>query len=134
MLASSHLIVLTEEGELALVRADPGAPQEITRFPAIEGKTWNHPAMSDGILLIRNIEEMASVAQAWGTFLLVSTPGAREAAPDEYERLGQPADQPERSGPGKSHSGHGKHWGWGPRTTAWAGGPLPGSAAHVVFQ
>jgi outer membrane protein assembly factor BamB len=60
MLASGHLIVLTEEGELALVRADPGAHQEITRFPAIEGRTWNHPAMSDGILLVRNIEEMAA--------------------------------------------------------------------------
>jgi outer membrane protein assembly factor BamB len=60
MLASGHLIVLTEQGELALVRADPQAHQEITRFPAIEGKTWNHPAMSDGILLIRNIEEMAA--------------------------------------------------------------------------
>jgi outer membrane protein assembly factor BamB len=60
MLASGHLIVLTEEGELALVRADPASHQEITRFPAIEGKTWNHPAISDGILLIRNIEEMAA--------------------------------------------------------------------------
>jgi outer membrane protein assembly factor BamB len=60
ILASGHLIVLTEEGELALVRADPDAHQEITRFPAIDGKTWNHPAMSDGVLLIRNIEEMAA--------------------------------------------------------------------------
>jgi hypothetical protein len=57
---SGHLIVLTEEGELALVRADPTSYQEMTRFPAIEGKMWNHPAMSDGILLIRNIEEMAA--------------------------------------------------------------------------
>jgi outer membrane protein assembly factor BamB len=60
MLASGHLIVLTEQGELALVRADPKAHQEITRFPAIEGKTYNHPAMSDGILLVRNSEEMAA--------------------------------------------------------------------------
>ena len=60
MLASGHLIVLTEQGELALVRADPKAHQEITRFPAIEGKTWNHPAISDGILLVRNIDEMAA--------------------------------------------------------------------------
>jgi outer membrane protein assembly factor BamB len=67
MLASGHLIVLTEEGELALVRADPNAHQEITRFPAIGGKTWNHPAMSDGILLIRNIEEMAAFDLTKGT-------------------------------------------------------------------
>ena len=67
MLASGHLIVLTEQGELALVRADPKAHQEITRFPAIEGKTWNHPAMSDGILLVRNIEEMAAFDLTKGT-------------------------------------------------------------------
>jgi outer membrane protein assembly factor BamB len=60
MLASGHLIVLTEDGELALVRADPASHQEITRFPAIEGKTWNHPAMSEGLLLIRNVQEMAA--------------------------------------------------------------------------
>lgn len=52
--------MLTEQGELALVRADPKSHQETTRFPAIDGKTWNHPAMSDGILLIRNVEEMAA--------------------------------------------------------------------------
>jgi outer membrane protein assembly factor BamB len=67
MLASGHLIVLTEEGELALVRADPNAHQEIARFPAIEGRTWNHPAISDGILLIRNFEEMAAFDLAKGT-------------------------------------------------------------------
>jgi outer membrane protein assembly factor BamB len=67
MLASGHLIVLTEEGELALVRADPKAHQEITRFPAIAGKTWNHPAMSNGILLIRNVEEMAAFDLTKGT-------------------------------------------------------------------
>ena len=61
MLASGHLIVLTEQGELALVRADPGSHQELARFPAIEGKTWNHPAISDGILLIRNLNEMAAL-------------------------------------------------------------------------
>jgi outer membrane protein assembly factor BamB len=61
MLASGHLIVLTEQGELAAVRADPGGHQELARFPVIEGKTWNHPAISDGILLIRNLNEMAAL-------------------------------------------------------------------------
>ena len=60
MLASGHLIVPTEQGELALVRATPESHQELARFTAIEGQTYNHPAMSDGILLIRNTEEMAA--------------------------------------------------------------------------
>ena len=60
MLASGHIVVLTESGELALVRATPERHQELVRFQAIEGKTWNHPAIVDGILLIRNLQEMAA--------------------------------------------------------------------------
>jgi outer membrane protein assembly factor BamB len=60
LLASGHLIVLTEGGDLALVRATPERHEELVRFPAIEGKTWNHPAMSDGYLLVRNLNEMAA--------------------------------------------------------------------------
>ena len=59
MLAAGHLIVLTEEGELVLVRANPESHVELVRSPAIEGKTWNHPAITDGVLLVRNINEMA---------------------------------------------------------------------------
>ena len=60
MLAGGHLIVVTEDGELALVRATPESHQEVVRFPAIEGQTWNHPAIVDGLLLIRNMNEMAA--------------------------------------------------------------------------
>lgn len=55
-----HLIVLSEEGELVLLRATPERHDELARFPAISGKTWNHPALADGILLVRNTTEMAA--------------------------------------------------------------------------
>ena len=60
LLAGSNLIVLTEDGDLALVRANPDRHQEITRFPVLEGKTWNVPALSGGYLLVRNLAEMAA--------------------------------------------------------------------------
>jgi outer membrane protein assembly factor BamB len=60
VLASGHLIVLTEDGNIALVVATPERHVEKVRFPALEGKTWNHPAMSDGYLLVRNLAEMAA--------------------------------------------------------------------------
>jgi outer membrane protein assembly factor BamB len=59
LLAGGYLVVLTEQGELVLVRATPESHQELARFQAIEGKTWNIPAIDNGLLLVRNAEEMA---------------------------------------------------------------------------
>lgn len=60
LFASGHLVVLTEEGDVALVRATPEKYQEVARFSALKGKTWNIPAISDGLLLVRNEVEMAA--------------------------------------------------------------------------
>ncbi|MCA1616174.1 MAG: PQQ-like beta-propeller repeat protein [Acidobacteria bacterium] len=60
LLASGHLIITTETGEIALVKADPAAFAEIARFPALEGQTWNVPAIANGRLLVRNATQMAS--------------------------------------------------------------------------
>lgn len=53
------LLVLAESGEVVLLAANPDRHEELARFQAIEGKTWNHPAIAHGRLYVRNAEEMA---------------------------------------------------------------------------
>ncbi len=58
LLADSNLIlVVTEPGELVLLRTNPEKLEELAKIPAMDGKTWNHPVVVGNKLYLRNAEE-----------------------------------------------------------------------------
>lgn len=59
ILAGDQLIITSDTGELALVKATPDSHQEVAKFAALEGRTWNYPAIANGKLLVRNASQMA---------------------------------------------------------------------------
>ncbi len=60
LFADGHLVLLTERGDIVLVRATPEGHDEVDRFSALSGKTWNVPTIADGTLFVRNTTEMAA--------------------------------------------------------------------------
>jgi outer membrane protein assembly factor BamB len=59
LLVDDKILIQAETGEVVLMQVDPTKPVELTRFQAIEGKTWNNPALSGHRLLVRNDHEAA---------------------------------------------------------------------------
>jgi outer membrane protein assembly factor BamB len=59
LLVGDRILILAESGEVVLVEANPKEFHELARFPAIEGKTWNHPVLCRDHLYVRNAEQAA---------------------------------------------------------------------------
>ena len=54
LLIGEVLLIQAESGEVVLVEAKPGEFKELSRFTAFTEKTWNSPALSGRLLLVRN--------------------------------------------------------------------------------
>jgi outer membrane protein assembly factor BamB len=59
LLVGDAIVVLSEAGEIILVEASPTKYRELASLQAIEGVTWNNPALSGPLLLVRSGEQAA---------------------------------------------------------------------------
>ena len=59
ILVGEHLIVLSDDGRLVIVEAQPNAYVELTNVQAVSGKCWSTPAYNDGLVYVRSTVEGA---------------------------------------------------------------------------
>ena len=59
---TGQLLVAAENGDVVLLDADPGRHVELARIPVLDGKTWNHPIVAEGRLVVRNGAEAVSLS------------------------------------------------------------------------
>ncbi|MEM8931158.1 MAG: PQQ-binding-like beta-propeller repeat protein [Acidobacteriota bacterium] len=55
-----RLVVLADDGVLALVAADPVAYRELGRVRATTGKAWTEPSLIDRMLVVRDLDELVA--------------------------------------------------------------------------
>ena len=65
--ADGQLIVLGEQGNLALVEATPSGYREKGSAQILRGRAWTMPSLADGRLFLRNHSEMVSLDLRGGT-------------------------------------------------------------------
>ncbi|MEM8954642.1 MAG: PQQ-binding-like beta-propeller repeat protein [Verrucomicrobiota bacterium] len=57
ILVGDILLIQGERGFVSLVSASPEGYEELARLDAMDGKTWNYPALAGSYLLVRNDQE-----------------------------------------------------------------------------
>ena len=57
---SGLLLIAAEDGRVVLLRAEGNESVEVASFPALTGKTWNHPVVVGDRLYVRNSQEAAA--------------------------------------------------------------------------
>ena len=57
LLVGDDYLLMSESGELVLLRPTPESPNELARFKVFDSKTWNPIALSGDLLLVRNDQE-----------------------------------------------------------------------------
>ncbi|MCH8215418.1 MAG: PQQ-like beta-propeller repeat protein [Planctomycetes bacterium] len=57
--SGGQLLVISEQGELVLLRASPDSFSELGRHKVLSGRTWNHPVVVGNRLYVRNGVEAA---------------------------------------------------------------------------
>ncbi len=59
--ADRHLYVLGGSGNLGLVEATPTGFELKSRFEILDSKTWTMPSLADGVLYVRDFEELVAL-------------------------------------------------------------------------
>ena len=57
ILVDGHVLVLSDSGDLVLVKPNPAAYSEVARRHVLEGKCWNCPSISNGRIYARSTKE-----------------------------------------------------------------------------
>ena len=59
ILVGNNLLVLSDQGKLAVAEASPDSYVEVGSIQAIQGKSWTAPSFQDGKIYVRNLTETA---------------------------------------------------------------------------
>lgn len=57
LLVDGHLLAQDDDGALVLIRPNPAAYTQVARFQAVNSKSWNAPAVSNGRIYARSVKE-----------------------------------------------------------------------------